>query len=285
MDGENEEESAMTTARVVVAGIDGSAAAETAIRWAVDEAVSRKASLRLVHAFVWPEFNVPLGATDLAPGLRAGADKVVEESVRLARKLEPGLEIEGTRYDGFPAPVLLRQSKQADVLAIGSRGLSVTLGALIGSTGLDLAANAHCPVVIVRPDQSLDAGDHVVIGYDGSSASIAALEFGLDYARRHDLRVRVIAAKPLYGAEGRVDHLDLASELHGRPGWAALEIVEITGHPAEQVLRHSGDARLIVLGSRGRGGFAGMLLGSVSQTVLHHALCPVAVIPTAAIGG
>jgi nucleotide-binding universal stress UspA family protein len=282
MDGESEEETAMTNARVVVAGIDGSAAAETAIRWAADEAVSRQASLRLVHAFIWPEFKVPLGSTDLAPGLRAGADKVVEESVQLARKLEPGLEIEGTRYDGFPAPILLKQSKQADLLVIGSRGLSVTLGALIGSTGLDLAANAHCPVVIVRPDQATDTGDHVVVGYDGSSASGVALDFGLDYARRHGLRVRVIAAMPAQSAD---EHLDLEGELHRRYGWADLDFVEVSGHPAEQILRQSADARLIVLGSRGRGGFAGMLLGSVSQTVLHHALCPVAVIPAAAIGG
>ena len=272
----------MTKALVVVAGIDGSAAAETAIMWAADEAVSRQASLRLVHAFNWPEFKVPLGSTDLAPGLRAGADKVVEESVQLAGKLEPGLEIEGTRYDGFPAPILLKQSKQADLLVIGSRGLSVTLGALIGSTGLDLAANAHCPVVIVRPDQATDTGDHVVVGYDGSSASGVALDFGLDYARRHGLRVRVIAAMPAQSAD---DHLDLEGELHRRYGWADLDFMEVSGHPAEQILRQSADARLIVLGSRGRGGFAGMLLGSVSQTVLHHALCPVAVIPAAAIGG
>jgi nucleotide-binding universal stress UspA family protein len=273
------------SARLVVAGVDGSAAAETAIKWASEEALSRRASLRLVHAFIWPEFHIPLGSTEVAAGLRAAADRVVEEAVRIARKLEPGLEIEGTRHDGYPAPILLKESKHADVLVIGSRGLSVTLGALIGSTGLDLAANAHCPVVIVRPEQALGAGDHVVIGYDGSSASAIALDFGLDHARRNDLRVRVVAAKPLYRADGQVDHLDLESELRSRPGWAGLELVEVGGHPAEQLLMQSADARLIVLGSRGRGGFAGMLIGSVTQTVLHHALCPVAVIPTAALGG
>ena len=275
----------MTKERVVVAGIDGSAAATTAIKWAADEAAARQASLRLVHAFVWPEFHVPLGATDMAPGLRAAADKIVGESVQLARELEPGLDVEGTRYDGFPAPILLKESKHAEVLVIGSRGLSVTLGALIGSTGLDLAANAHCPVVIVRPDQSVDAGDHVVIGYDGSSASDAALDFGQDYARRHDLSIRVVAAKPFDHSNGRAGQLDLRTALRNRPGLADLELVEAGGHPAEQVLRQSADARLIVVGARGRGGFTGMLLGSVSQTVLHHALCPVAVIPVAAIGG
>jgi nucleotide-binding universal stress UspA family protein len=275
----------MSKERVVVAGIDGSAAAETAIKWAADEAVSRHAMLRLVHAFVWPEFKVPLGASDFAPGLRAGADKIVGESVQLARKLEPGLEIECTRQDGFPAPILLKESKDAGLLVIGSRGLSVTLGALIGSTGLDLAANAHCPVVIVRPDQSIDSGDHVLVGYDGSSAGDAALDFAMDYARRHDLRIRVIAVHPRYLADGQVDHHDLETVARSRPGGAAIEYVEVTGHPAEQLLQLSLDARLIVLGARGRGGFTGMLLGSVSQTVLHHALCPVAVIPTATLGG
>ncbi|WP_328325668.1 universal stress protein [Kribbella sp. NBC_00382] len=275
----------MTRERVVVAGVDGSTAAETAIRWAADEAASRRASLRLVHAFVWPEFKAPVGPSDLAPGLAAGADKVVEEAVQLARKLEPEVEIEGTRHDGFPAPILLKESKYAELLVIGSRGLSVTLGALVGSTGLDLAANAHCPVVIVRPDQSVDAGDHVMVGYDGSPASSLALDFGLDYARRHGLHVRVVATRPLYREDGQVDHHDLEAEVRGRPDGTELELVEVTGHPAEQLLRLSADARLIVLGSRGRGGFAGMLIGSVSQTVLHHALCPVAVIPAGTLGG
>ena len=269
----------------VVAGIDGSPAAETAIKWAVAEAASRGAGLRLVRAFIWPEFPVPLGASDMAPGLRAGADKIVREAVDLAQKLEPGVEVEGTREDGFPSPVLIKASMHADLLVIGSRGLGVTLGALVGSTGLDLAANAHCPIVVVRPDEAIDSGSRVVVGYDGSSASVIALDFGLDYARRHDLPVRVVAAQPLYTESGQVAHHDLEAEVHGRPGGENAELVQVSGHPAEQLLRLSADARLVVLGSRGRGGFAGMLLGSVSQTVLHHADCPVAVIPAAAIGG
>lgn len=274
----------MTEPRVV-AGIDGSPAAETAIRWAAAEAASRGTGLRLVHAFVWPEFPVPLGPSDVAPGLRAAADKIVRESVELARKLEPGLEIVGSREDGFPSPVLIRASQHADLMVIGSRGLGVTLGALVGSTGLDLAANAQCPVVVVRPDQPTDSGDHVVVGYDGSSPASAALDFGLDYARRHGLPVRVATAQPVHSEDHRITREDLDANVRGRAGGLDLEIIHVDGHPAEQLLRLSADARLIALGSRGRGGFAGMLLGSVSQTVLHHALCPVAVIPAAAIGG
>ncbi|MEV0804692.1 universal stress protein [Kribbella sp. NPDC050281] len=274
------------TKRRVVAGIDGSPAAEIAIRWAATEAAARGAELRLVHAFVWPLFHLPLGASEAAPGLRAAADRIVRESVESARKFEPGITVEGLRADGFPAPVLIEASTDADLVVIGTRGLGVTLGALIGSTGLDLTANAHCPVVIVHPGETtateLDAvPGPVVIGYDGSSPSLKALDFGLEYARRHSLPVRVIAARHL--ADDAVH--DPESELAARDGGSDADIVRVTGHPAEEILRLSANASLIVLGSRGRGGFAGMMLGSVSQTVLHHATSPVAVIPAATVGG
>ncbi len=266
----------------VVAGIDDSPAAEVAIRWAAAEAASRGAELHLVHAFIWPLFPVPLGASDMAPGLRAAADKIVQGAVETAQKLEPTLTVRGVRTDGFPAPVLISASMHADLVVIGTRSLGVALGALVGSTGLDLAANAHCPVVVVHPDQHERTGP-VVIGYDGSAASSAALAFGLEHARRHALPVRVVAA-----LTPSADH-DLERELKaeinlGEQG-ANADLVLINGHPAEQVLRLSADAELVVLGSRGRGGFAGMMLGSVSQTVLQHATCPVVVIPAVAIGG
>lgn len=274
------------TKRRVVAGIDGSPAAETAIRWAATEAAARGAELRLVHAFVWPLFHVPVGPSDLAPGLRAAADKIVRESVEAARKFEPGIAVEGLRADGFPAPVLIGASADADLVVIGSRGLGVTLGALIGSTGLDLTANAHCPVVVIRPGEltatELDAPPGpVVIGYDGSSPSLKALDFGLEYARRHNLPVRVVAARQL---ADDATH-DPEAELRARDGGDNAEIVRVTGHPAGEILRLSADASLIVLGARGRGGFAGVRLGSVSQTVLHHATTPVAVIPAATARG
>ena len=274
----------MTNGQVVV-GIDGSAAAEAAIKWAAAEAASRGAELKLVHAFAWPLFTVPLGASDTAPGLRAAANKIVQDSIELAKKFEPAVAVGGLRRNGFPSPVLIKASTEADLIVIGSRGLGVMLGAMVGSTSLDLVANAHCPVVVVRPDLAGDPGRRVVVGYDGSSASSIALDFGIDYARRHRLELRVVAAQPLATDEVGITHHDLEAEVHGREGGQDAELVQISGHPAAHLLRLSADANLIVLGSRGRGGFAGMLLGSVSQTVLHHADCPVAVIPAAAIGG
>jgi nucleotide-binding universal stress UspA family protein len=268
----------------VVAGVDGSPAAETAIRWAAREAASRGAELRLVHAFVWPMFDVPLGAGDMAPGLRAAADQIIEESTEIAQKFEPDVTVDSRTVDGFPAPVLIEASRQAALLVIDTRELGVTLGALVGSTSLDLAANAHCPVVVVRPDPAGEAGTRVVVGYDGSPASAVALDFGLDYAQRHGLTVRVVTAQPLHTDRDRIAQSDLETEVHSRDGGKDAELVHVDGQPTLQLLRLSADAELIVLGSRGRGGFAGML-GSVSRAVLENARCPVVVIPPAVAGG
>jgi len=268
----------------IVVGVDGTAEGEAAIRWATAEAKTRGTELALVHAFVWPLFPVPLGSSDMAPGLRVMADKIVAEAQELARKLEPGIPLTAERIDGFPTPVLLRQSGRADLVVIGSRRLGATIGLLVGSIGLDLASHAHCPVIVVRPDQPPESGSHVVIGYDGSPTGEAALDFGLDYARRRHLDVRVVSVQSPHDERHHLSHRDMASAVHNREG-AAADLIHVTGHPAEQLIRWSADAQLIVVGSRGRGGFTGLLLGSVSQAVLHHADCPVAVIPSTALRG
>jgi nucleotide-binding universal stress UspA family protein len=255
----------------VVVGIDGSPAADVAVKWAAAEARALRGDLRLLHAVAPHE-------------LASSAGDVVYRAVRLARELGSGFEIDTRIEKGSPSTVLVKASAGAELVVIGSRGLGVLIGGLVGSTGLDLAANARCPVVVVRPDLGSLAGVRVVIGYDGSPASDTALDFGIDYARRHDLAVRVVAAQPAGSELHRITEDELRNAVHKRGGHDA-ELIQITGHPAEHILRLSSDANLIVLGARGRGGFAGMLIGSVSQTVLHHAECPVAIIPAAASGG
>ncbi|WP_427892868.1 universal stress protein [Kribbella sp. GL6] len=251
--------------RPVVVGVDGSPAADVAVRWGALEAASLSTDLRLLCA------------------LPAAAD-VLDRAASLARSVRPGIVPETRIENGTPSAVLVEASGEAAVVVIGSRGLGLMVGAVVGSTGLDLAANARCPVVVVRPDLGSTAGVRVVIGYDGSPGSEVALDYGLDYARRHDLLVRVVAAQPAGTELHRITEDELRRAVHERGGHDA-ELVQISGHPAEHLLRLAGDAALIVLGARGRGGFAGMFLGSVSQTVLHHADCPVAVIPAAMTDG
>jgi nucleotide-binding universal stress UspA family protein len=265
------------TAKRVVVGIDGRSDCENAIRWGALEAAARGAALHLVHAFVWAEFRVPLGPSEVAPGLRAQADQIVANAVELARKSEPGVPVVGSRVDGFPSAVLLAESRTAELIVIGSRVTGRLLGLLVSSAGIELSAHAHCPVVVVRPTEDSLAGTYVVIGYDGSQPADAAVEFGLEYARRHEFPVRIVAVLD----EDEDDDHDLLAGVRAHTRDA--DLVEVTGHPSELLLEWSADAQLLVVGSRGRGGFAGLLLGSVSQTMLHQAACPVAVIPRAAI--
>jgi nucleotide-binding universal stress UspA family protein len=267
----------MSLQRVVV-GIDGRQDCENAIRWGAAEAAARGAALHLVHAFVWSEFRVPLGPSEAAPGLRAQADTIVAEAVELARKFEPGVPVVGRSVDGFPAPVLLAESQQADLIVLGSRVAGRLLGLIVSSTGTELSANAQCPVVVVRPTDDSLSGSRVVIGYDGSQPADAAVEFGLRYAWRHGLAARIVAV--LASEDESRDHLARVREF-GRA--ADIEVVEVVGHPSELLLEWSADAELLVVGSRGRGGFTGLVLGSVSQTMLHQSPCPVAVIPRAAV--
>lgn len=261
----------------VVVGIDGRPDCENAIRWGASEAAARGVPLHLVHAFIWTEFHVPLGGSDVAPGLRVQADQIVAAAVELARKFAPGVAVAGTRVDGFPSAVLLAESRTADLIVIGSRVTGRLLGLVVSSAGIELSAHAHCPVVVVRPADDALAGNMVVIGYDGSPAAGAAVDFGLEYAGRHQLAARIVT---VLDEEDDDDH-DLVAAV--RPYARKAELVEVTGHPSELLLEWSADAQLLVVGSRGHGGFAGLLLGSVSQTMLHQAQCPVAIIPLAAI--
>jgi nucleotide-binding universal stress UspA family protein len=267
------------TGRKVVVGIDGAADSENAIRWGAAEAATRSAGLHLVHAFVWAEMRVPLGPSDAAPGLSASADKIVAEALEVAHSFDPGVPITAERVDGFPTPVLLAASRKAELIVIGSRVSGRVVSLLVGSTGLELAAHGHCPVVVVRPSEDSLVGNQVVIGYDGSAAADAAVDFGLEYARRHELVARIVTVL----ADGKDADHDLTAGLRAREDARPAELIEVTGHPSELLLEWSADAQLLVVGSRGRGGFAGLLLGSVSQTMLHQAPCPVAVIPHSAI--
>jgi nucleotide-binding universal stress UspA family protein len=249
----------------VVAGVDGSQAAESAISWAATEAASLQAPLHLVHAFVWPVS-------------RAAADQIAGTALELAHKFEPDLAVDATVRDGFPLSVLAEESHAADLLVIGGRSGRPALRVLVGATGVGLAAYAHCPVVVVPPQQPDRVGNYVVIGYDGSPLSVAAFRLGREFARRHDLTVRVVCVQQHGPNHDDVPADQLSSLTHLVPDGPPVEIAEVLGHPAEQLVRLSADAQLVVVGSRGRGGFTDLLLGSVSQAVLHQADCPVAIV-------
>ena len=299
---------ATTEADVVVAGLDGSDAARAAARWAASEAELRGASLRLVHVVAAPtEVGYPeplLLAPQVTDGMRARAGRLLEAAADRLIKEHPGLHIETLQRDGAPAEVLVDQSRHATASVLGAHGAGRLSGFLFGSVAARVAAHGHGPVVIARPSpgDTLDAtSGAVVLGVDGSAGAHAAAGFAFEEAALRGACLDVIHTwndKPLehalgsYPLEINVDGIDtrelelLEAELSGwqqKYPQVVVRIRVVRGHPAP-VLLHcatspgAGPMHLMVVGTRGRGGFAGLRIGSTSQAVMTHAPCTVAVV-------
>jgi nucleotide-binding universal stress UspA family protein len=193
---------------------------------------------------------------------------------------------------------LIRDSLAADTLVLGSRGVGALEGMLLGSTSTQVAAHAHCPVVVVRGRHRSQAQPpHIVVGFDGSPRSMDAVAYAIAQASLRQLDLTVLHAWDVSLLEGtlalnapfevweRFEDERVAMTAEAVAGWAEqypdvqVHPKVVRGRPAEALAKASADADLLVVGSRGHGGFLGLLLGSVSRTVLHLAECPVAVVP------
>ena len=281
----------------VVVGVDGSTGSLSAVRAAASEAVERGRPLRIVHAFIWPSLGVAVGPAVNGPsdmGMRSTAEHILTEAVTEAEKAAPGVHASAALVDGAPAPVLLGESRDAVLLVIGDRGLGGFGSLMLGSVALHTTAHADCPVMVVR-GQERDTGP-VVVGIDGSAGSEAAVGFAIEEAARRNTGLTAVHAWEAFDSRGQKDALPLVNEpgalqdeenrvlSESLAGWAqqypevAIRQDLVRGRPAAALIERSQNAQLLVTGARGRGGFTGLLLGSVSQTVLHHAGCPVAVV-------
>lgn len=288
---------AQRAGRTVVAGVDGSDSALAAVRWAAREARSLRLPLRLVNACPWPEHHfgqVPLGLDYRKAFVRVAREHLLtaaEEAVETA----PGVEVARQVIISYPLPALIAESKRAQMVVVGNRGLGGITGLLVGSVAVGLAARGACPVVVVRgePPVAPDPPRPVVVGVDGSERSEAALAFGFEAASARAVPLVAVLAwdyrrvGPIFGERPTWEAIEdsqrrvLAERL---AGWGdkypevTVRRVVSKGHPAHCLLAHAGRAQLVVVGSHGRGGLSGLLLGSVSQSLLRHAPCPVAVV-------
>ncbi|MFI7427801.1 universal stress protein [Micromonospora sp. NPDC049836] len=282
----------------VVVGVDGSAIALEAVRAAAREAVLRRRPLRIVHAFIWPLMNVPLGPDPSGPatgGLRHQAERYVAEAVAEAAAVAPDLPVTGAVVDGAAVRVLLDEACQGALLVLGNRGLGGFAGLLIGSVTVQVSTRAQCPVLVVRGEPR--AAGPVVVGVDGSESAAAALGWAVEAAARRGAPLVAVHAwlYPTPVTPGDVLPLGHDLDALAADGQRLLaESVEgpaarhpevpvqqrlVRGSPAGALVEASRTAQLVVVGARGRGPLAGLLLGSVSHAVLHHAHCPVAVVP------
>jgi nucleotide-binding universal stress UspA family protein len=290
----------MMSGRPIVVGYDGSQSARTALGWALDEGARTNAPVHLVYVAEWPVGMAPLapgplGSPDAPP--RREAQELVDATAADERTARPGVVITTAVFDGPPVPVLLEQSRRARLVVLGNRGRGGFAGLLLGSVSVEVSAHAHCPVVVVRgPERPAEPGAPVVVGLDGSPQSRLALGFAFEAAAARKVGVEAISSwlppRPPWPADVRPLGAD-AEELEAAERHAMAETVRaeqdkhpgvearvrvVMSPPAHTLVEASRVAQLVVVGSRGRGGFTGLLLGSVSQQVLHHAECPVAVV-------
>lgn len=278
----------------VVVGADGSENGFAALRWAANTAAAYELPLTVLYAR-------PDAAAQ--PTLIAQPDGVLGEAVVVARAEQPELEIRALQMPDAPVMSLLAASETADVLVLGSRGVEGFRGLLLGSTTMHVAPYAQCPVVVVHSGTEggvpFDGSDEypgnpgqVVLGYDGSPASNRAAAFAFRHAAAIGCGVVAVSVEPGRG-EPETEEIDPENATPGSDTSAfhspvivtatsfpdvPVSFVAGTGRPAEVLLSEAIGAELLVVGSRGSGGFAGLIMGSVSQKVLAHASCPVAVL-------
>ncbi|HEY3506415.1 MAG TPA: universal stress protein [Actinocatenispora sp.] len=275
--------------RNITVGVDGSPASHIAVGWAVDEARLRDLPLRLVHVIDWPAQGgqaVSAAAAEVVQELRTEGRRILDDRYDYVRALAPEVSVSAYQYDGSPARRLIAESADADLLVLGQRGLGGFRGLLLGSVSTQASAHAYVPVLVVPPGTSArdTSPVRVVVGVDGSTDSSYALECGFaEAAARQVPLVAVQAWQPM-----PYEPADTEAEL--RTGLAEAVGVWREKYPLvpadERLVRGAAAGTLIelldrtslaVVGSRGRGGFRGLLLGSVSQALLHHAPCPVLV--------
>lgn len=284
----------------VVVGVDGSEQSVVAVRWAAREAAAHRVRLRIVHAIGVPDF-FPGGAvtpsTEIYHLLEQDAEKVLAGAEQAAREAAPGIDLVSLSTTDPPVLALIEESAAARCVVLGRSGRGAFTGLLLGSTTITLAAHAHSPVVAVRGKGTPpDGAGPVVVGVDGSAVSEHALGLAFAHAAFRDVPLVAVHAwsdgdpeevfsqarmefewEPLEDTESRV----LAERL---AGWSELypDVVVrrdvVRAKPRQRLLEWGERASLVVVGSRGRGGFRGLLLGSTSQALLHHAECPVMVV-------
>ena len=283
----------------IVVGVDGSNSALRALRWAAEEAVHHCSSLDLVHAWKVPySIHDDVKHFDVAP-FKAKAQTILDNAMATLAGLVPAAPAcrSSLVHEDDAAVALLDAAEDAALLVVGSQGRGGLAGLLLGSVSRRCLEHAPCPVTVVPPDWEPNGDGRVVVGIDGSQPSYGALHWAVNEAVRRNARLDVVNAYryrlPVapFGVVVDVDRdeLDKASRalleamVDGalRRGEARQPDVQLIASPssaARALLDTADGADLLVVGSRGRGPFRGMSVGSVGQQCVRHASCPVVVV-------
>ncbi|MDQ7910734.1 universal stress protein [Phytohabitans sp. ZYX-F-186] len=278
----------------IVVGFDASDGADAALNWAMAEGARTGTPVVVVYAFDWPTSSAIAGLAPTAwpdHGAHDEADRVLAAALSKARESHSGVPVAGAVVPGAASAVLVQRSRGARLVVLGGRGAGGFADQLIGSTSIGVSAHAHCPVVVVRGSEPAP-GAPVVVGVDDSDYAQLAAEFAFAAAASRGTSLRVIRSWEPPSARWRPSGYNPDAQIAAQheetaefvAAWrdkyprVTASIHVVAGRPAEALIEASRGAQLAVVGSRGRGGFRGLLLGSVSQQLLYHAECPVAIV-------
>ncbi|GAA3394940.1 universal stress protein [Cryptosporangium minutisporangium] len=284
----------------VTVGVDGSAASLHAVAWAAAQASRRGRALNLVYVNTWPAYAYAMwpawGPPEGQDGRSAGRD-VLADAARHAAEIAPSAAVTTEIVDGGPATVLLERASESALLVVGRRGLGGFPALLLGSVATQVATYAECPVAVVPERGTPPAADGpgVVLGVDGSETCQAAIEYAFTEASMRSVPLTAVrswywptddpaiveAYAPL-PAHHVLEQQRVLSE--ALAGWSEkfpdVQVRPVIAHhrPARALLDAADGAELLVVGARGSGGFRDLLLGSVGETVIRHAACPVVLV-------
>lgn len=284
----------------LVVGVDGSDSCLLAVDWAVDEAARHGVPLKLVYASLWERYET--GLPSVGSGRASGqvlAEHIVASAADRAERRNPEVKVGTDIVPQDAVATLVRASDDAFALVTGARGRGGLKGLLLGSVGLAVAARAHCPVIVVRGDRAGLAGTHerILLGLGDTGTSTRAVRFAFREAEVRGCVLDVVRAwrRPGYDASG--DRIQAAGpddtyQEHASATVDALIGAAIAEHPhvrtrpatlegpaGKVLVERSAAADLVIVGARRRTGHFGFQIGCVSHTLLHHAQCPVAVVP------